>query len=61
MHSTSFSYPQFFQDLRSSVLKISSFLGKELNEEDVETIVKQATFQNMKCDPKANYEKIMKN
>lgn len=55
----SFSYPQFCQDLRSSVLKISSFLEKELNEEDVETIVKQSTFQNMKIDPRANYNKII--
>uniref|UniRef100_G1Q4E1 Sulfotransferase n=1 Tax=Myotis lucifugus TaxID=59463 RepID=G1Q4E1_MYOLU len=55
-----FSYPQFFQDLRSSVLKISRFLEKELSEEDVEAIVKQATFQNMKSDPKANYDEILK-
>lgn len=55
----SFSDPQLFQDLRSSVLKISSFLEKELSEEDVEAIVKQATFQNMESDPKANYEDVI--
>lgn len=57
----SFSYPQFFQDLRSSVIKISHFLEKELSEEDVEAVVKQATFTNMKSDPKANYNDILRN
>lgn len=42
------------------MLKISHFLEKELSEEDVEAIVKQATFQNMKSDPIANYEDIMR-
>ncbi|XP_054425838.1 amine sulfotransferase-like [Pteronotus mesoamericanus] len=54
-------YEEMKKDLRSSVLKISSFLEKELSEEDVEAIVKQATFQNMKSDPKANYEEILNN
>lgn len=42
------------------MLKISRFLEKELSEEDVEAIVKQSTFQNMKSDPKANYDEILK-
>nr|XP_019596892.1 PREDICTED: amine sulfotransferase-like [Rhinolophus sinicus] len=46
-------------DLRSSVFKISHFLEKELSEEDVEAVVKQATFKNMKSDPKANYDDII--
>lgn len=53
-------YTQFFQDLRSSVLKISSFLEKELSEEDLDAVVNQATFQNMKLDPQANYDYILK-
>ncbi|KAK1337969.1 hypothetical protein QTO34_001073 [Cnephaeus nilssonii] len=53
-------YEEMKKDLRSSVLKISRFLEKELSEEDVEAIVKQSTFQNMKSDPKANYEEILK-
>uniref|UniRef100_A0A8B9WNE6 Sulfotransferase n=1 Tax=Bos mutus grunniens TaxID=30521 RepID=A0A8B9WNE6_BOSMU len=52
---------QFFQDLRSSVLKISSFLEKELSEEDLDAVVNQAAFQNMKVDPQANYDSILKN
>ncbi|XP_059556112.1 amine sulfotransferase-like [Myotis daubentonii] len=53
-------YEEMKKDLRSSVLKISHFLEKELSEEDVEAIVKQATFQNMKSDPRANYDEILK-
>lgn len=53
------SYSDLFQDLRGSVLKICKFLGKELSEEDMDTVVRQATFENMKYDPLANYDKII--
>ncbi|XP_036103649.1 amine sulfotransferase-like [Molossus molossus] len=52
-------YEEMKKDLRSSVLKISHFTEKELSEEDVEAIVKQSTFQNMKSDSKANYDAIL--
>lgn len=42
------------------MLKISNFLEKELSEEDLDAIVNQATFQNMKFDPQANYDHIIK-
>ncbi|XP_065767378.1 LOW QUALITY PROTEIN: amine sulfotransferase-like [Muntiacus reevesi] len=54
-------YEEMKKDLRSSVLKISSFLEKELSEEDLDAVVNQATFQNMKLDPQANYDSILKN
>ncbi|KAM8791852.1 LOW QUALITY PROTEIN: amine sulfotransferase-like [Rhynchonycteris naso] len=47
-----------YGNLRSSVLKISSFLEK-LSKDNVEAVVKQATFQNMKFNPKAYYDKIL--
>ncbi|XP_025150833.2 amine sulfotransferase-like [Bubalus kerabau] len=54
-------YEEMKKDLRSSVLKISSFLEKELSEEDLDAVVNQAAFQNMKVDPQANYDSILKN
>ncbi|XP_060229628.1 amine sulfotransferase-like isoform X2 [Meriones unguiculatus] len=50
------SYEDMKKDLRGSVLKICSFLEKELSEEDVNAIVRQATFQNMKSNPRENYD-----
>uniref|UniRef100_A0A8C2S2T9 Sulfotransferase n=1 Tax=Capra hircus TaxID=9925 RepID=A0A8C2S2T9_CAPHI len=54
-------YEEMKKDLRSSVLKISSFLEKELSEEDLDAIVNQAAFKNMKVDPQANYDSILQN
>ncbi|XP_034379605.1 amine sulfotransferase-like isoform X2 [Arvicanthis niloticus] len=55
------SYEDMKKDLRSSVLKICNFLEKELNEEDVDAVVRQATFENMKSDPLANCNYIINN
>ncbi|EPY74567.1 hypothetical protein CB1_001970005 [Camelus ferus] len=53
-------YEEMNKDLRSSVLKINHFLEKELSEEDLDAVVNQATFQNMKYNPQANYDGILK-
>ncbi|KAM8809576.1 amine sulfotransferase-like [Eudromia elegans] len=52
------TYEEMKKDLRSAVLKICNFLGRKLSEKDVESVVRQATFENMRKDPRANYEKM---
>ncbi|KAM6207425.1 LOW QUALITY PROTEIN: amine sulfotransferase-like [Sarcoramphus papa] len=46
------------QDLRSAVLEICNVLGKKLSEEEVDSVVRQATSENMRKDPRANYENL---
>nr|XP_021484281.1 amine sulfotransferase-like [Meriones unguiculatus] len=55
------SFEDMKMNLKSSVLKICSFLEKELSEKDMDAVVRQAMFQNMKSDPRANYDDIIKN
>lgn len=46
------------QDLPSAVEKISSFLGKELTDEQLASVVNHSTFNNMRKIPQASYEKV---
>ncbi|XP_010221209.1 PREDICTED: amine sulfotransferase-like [Tinamus guttatus] len=55
------TYEEMKKDLRSAVLKICDFLGRKLSEKEVESVVRQATFENMKKDPRANYEILSEN
>ncbi|XP_056236940.1 amine sulfotransferase-like isoform X1 [Seriola aureovittata] len=52
------TYEEMIQDLQSAVERISSFLGKELTDEQLANVVKHSTFKNMKKIPQANYEQV---
>ncbi|CAM4535324.1 amine sulfotransferase-like [Caretta caretta] len=52
------TYEEMKKDLRGTVLKICRFLGKQLNEKELDTVVENATFDKMKTDPRANYNSM---
>ncbi len=51
-------YEEMKEDLRSHVVKIASFLGRDLSDKVIDYITEKTTFQNMAKDPKYNREDV---
>ncbi|XP_053545899.1 sulfotransferase 2B1 [Bombina bombina] len=49
------TYEELQQDLRGSVVKISKFLGKELDDEVIDSVVEQSSFKKMKDNKMCNF------
>nr|XP_033817215.1 sulfotransferase 2B1-like [Geotrypetes seraphini] len=54
------TYEELLQDLRGSVVRISNFLGKELNEAAIDSVVENASFKIMKNNSMSNYSTFRK-
>ncbi|XP_075047315.1 sulfotransferase 2B1-like [Mixophyes fleayi] len=52
------TYEELHEDLRSSVVRICEFLGKDLDESQIDLVVKHASFNAMKENKMSNYSVI---
>ncbi|XP_015277963.1 PREDICTED: sulfotransferase family cytosolic 2B member 1-like [Gekko japonicus] len=52
------TYEELWQDLRGSVEKICHFLGKELNSQQIDSVVEYASFRKMKENKMSNFSLI---
>ncbi|XP_078503002.1 amine sulfotransferase-like isoform X1 [Lissotriton helveticus] len=66
MHKDNFdflliSFEEMVKNLRSVVVKICQFTGKHLSDLEMDSVVKQAAFKNMRSDTRANYKHMPSN
>ncbi|XP_048411134.1 sulfotransferase 2B1 [Stegostoma tigrinum] len=54
------TYEDLLQDMRSVLLKLGEFLGKQLSDDAIETIVAQTKFSNMRQNKMSNYSFVPK-
>ncbi|XP_069028073.1 amine sulfotransferase-like [Embiotoca jacksoni] len=52
------TYEEMIQDLQSAIHRISVFLGKDLSDDQLTSVVTHSTFHNMKKIPQASYEQV---
>ncbi|KAM3922403.1 sulfotransferase 2B1-like [Leptodactylus fuscus] len=52
------TYEELLQDHRGSVIRICKFLGQELDDAQIDLVVKHSTFQSMKDNPMSNWSQI---
>ncbi|XP_014382743.2 sulfotransferase family cytosolic 2B member 1-like [Alligator sinensis] len=52
------TYEELQQDLRGSIQRISHFLGKELSEQQISSVVENASFQTMRRNKMCNFSEV---
>ncbi|KAM3922398.1 sulfotransferase 2B1-like [Leptodactylus fuscus] len=52
------TYEELLQDLRGGVIRICKFLGQELDDAQIDLVVKHSTFKSMKENPMSNWSQI---
>ncbi|KAM3922406.1 sulfotransferase 2B1-like [Leptodactylus fuscus] len=52
------TYEELIQDLRGGVIRICKFLGQELDDAQIDSVVEHSTFKSMKDNPMSNWTQL---